>query len=105
VTWEIIYFNFLHDFMDKYAAYRIEKIKASGASPGAVQAQVQQLQKYRELCENPLFNALVTFIEPFPVGLAITVTSAAILRKKQQSQSAETAVPGALGESLVARKR
>ncbi len=88
VTWEILYFNFLHDFMDNYGAHTIEKLKASGASPAAVQAQVLQLKKFKEQYENPLFNSLMTFIEPFPVGLAITLISAAVLRKKAQSSPA-----------------
>jgi hypothetical protein len=71
VTWEIIYFNFMHDFMDNYGAHAIEKLKASGASPAAVQMQVQQLKKFKEQYENPLFNSLMTFIEPFPIGLAL----------------------------------
>jgi Protein of unknown function (DUF4199) len=93
VTWEILYFNFLHDFMDKYGAYVIEKLKAKGASPAAVQAQIQQLQKLKELNENPLINAAMTFIEPFPVGLAITLISAAVLRRKPQSQPAPSPLP------------
>src|SRR6202051_1806794 len=36
VTWEIIYYNFLPDFMDKYGAHVIEKTKASGASAAVV---------------------------------------------------------------------
>ena len=93
VTWEILYFNFMHGFMDKYYAYRIEKIKASGASPEAVQAQIQQVEKLKVLYENPLFNSLMTFIEPLPVGLVMTLLSAAILRKKRQSQAMETPMP------------
>jgi preprotein translocase subunit SecF len=93
VTWEVIYFNFMHDFMDKYGAHTIEKLKASGASPTAVQAQLQQLKKYKELYENPLFNAAMTFIEPFPVGLAITLISAAILRRKPGPQPAQSPLP------------
>jgi hypothetical protein len=93
VTWEILYFNYLHDFMDKYGAYVIEKLKAKGASPAAIQAQMQQLQKLKELNENPLINAAMTFIEPFPVGLAITLISAAVLRKKAQSQPAQSPLP------------
>jgi len=82
VTWEIIYFNFLpNDFMDKYGVQTIEKLKASGASAAAVQAQVEHLKKFKEQYENPLFNSLMTFIEPFPIGLAITLFSAAVLRK------------------------
>jgi hypothetical protein len=85
-TWEVLYFTVMHDFMDKYSAYVVQKLQASGASAAAVQAQVQQLKKYKELYENPFFNVAMTFIEPFPVGLVITLISAAILRKKPQSQ-------------------
>jgi Protein of unknown function (DUF4199) len=93
VTWEVIYFNFMHDFMDKYGAYLVAKARASGKSPADIQAQIQQLKKYKELYENPLFNAAMTFIEPFPIGLIITLLSAAVLRKKPQSQPAQSPLP------------
>jgi len=35
----------------------------------------------------------MTFIEPFPVGLAITLLSAAVLRKKEQQQPPQSPVP------------
>ncbi len=82
VTWEIVYYFFMPDFMDKYGAHLVEKAKASGASQAALQAQLEQLKKYKELYKNPLINAAMTFIEPFPVGLAMTLLSAALLRKK-----------------------
>jgi hypothetical protein len=88
-TWEILYFNFLPGFMEKYGAYMVQKAQASGASPAAVQAQLQQLQKYKEMYENPVLNALITFIEPFPIGLAVTLISAAVLRRKPQSRPAQ----------------
>lgn len=90
VTWEIIYYNFMPDFMDKYGAHMIEKAKASGANAEAVQAQVK---KYKEMYDNPLLNAAMTFIEPFPVGLVITLISAAVLRRKAGPQSAQTPLP------------
>jgi hypothetical protein len=93
VTWEILYFNFMHNFMDNYGADMIEKLKASGASAAAVQVQVEHLKKMKEQYENPLFNSLMTFIEPFPVGLVITLISAAVLRKKPQSQLAQSPLP------------
>ncbi|HMI53510.1 MAG TPA: DUF4199 domain-containing protein [Candidatus Saccharimonadales bacterium] len=93
VTWEIVYFNFMHDFMDKYGTHVIEKLKASGASPEAVEVQVEKLKKFKELYENPFFNAAMTFIEPFPIGLAIPLISAAVLRKKPQSQPAQSPLP------------
>jgi len=85
LTWEFLYFHVMHDFMDKYAAYVVEKLRASGASPAAIQAQIQQLKKFKEMYENPLYNAAMTFIEPFPIGLGITLISAAVLRKKAPS--------------------
>ena len=93
VTWEILYFDFLPDFMDKYSVYIVEKLKASGASAAAVQVKVQELKKYKELYDNPFFNALMTFIEPFPIGLVITLISAAVLRKKPQPQPAQSPLP------------
>ena len=90
VTWEVLYFQFLPGFMDKYSAYMVQKLQASGASSATIAAQIQQLKKYKEMYDNPLINAAMTFIEPFPVGLVITLISAAILRKKPQSQLAQS---------------
>lgn len=90
VAWEILYFKFMPDFGAKYAAYVVEKAKASGASQEAIQAQVQEMKKFKEMYDNPFFNAALTFIEPFPVGLTMTLISAAILRKKARSQSRQS---------------
>jgi hypothetical protein len=89
IAWEIIYFNFMHDFVDKYAAHMVEQVRASGASAETIQAKLQEMKKFREMYENPFFNAAITFTEPFPVGLIITLISAAILRKKARQQVAE----------------
>ncbi len=90
VAWEILYFKFMPDFMAKYAAYALEKAKASGASAEAIQAQVQEMRKFKEMYDNPFFNAAITFTEPFPVGLIITLISALILRKKDKAQSGDS---------------
>jgi hypothetical protein len=93
VTWEIIYYNFLPDFWDKYGAHLVEKLRASGASDAAVQARLQEVAKYKELYKNPFFNAALTFIEPFPIGLVITLISALALRRKPQSQPEQSPLP------------
>jgi amino acid transporter len=81
-TWEVIYFKFMPDFMDKYGAHMIERARASGASAAAIQALTEQMKKSKEMYDNPFFNAVMTFIEPFPVGLVMTLISALLLRKK-----------------------
>jgi len=70
----------------------LQKLKASGASAAAIQAKIQETEKFKVMYDNPLLNAAMTFIEPFPVGLGITLISAAVLRKKAPSQQAESAV-------------
>ena len=82
VTWEIIYFNFMPDFADKYAAYMIEKARAAGESAQKIQAIADQMKSMKAMLNNPFLNAAFTFIEPFPIGLIVTLISAAILRKK-----------------------
>ena len=86
VTWEVLYYNFLPDFWDKYGAHLVEKLRASGAGPAALQAKLQEVAKYKELYKNPFLNAALTFIQPFPIGLVITLISAAVLRRSLKSQ-------------------
>jgi small-conductance mechanosensitive channel len=81
VTWEIIYFNFMHNFMDEYAAYMVHKAQSSGMSAAALQVQLESIRIAKQRYENIFYNSAMTFIEPFPVGFVITLVSAAVLRK------------------------
>ena len=90
-TWEVVYFNFMPDFMDKYADSMIQKTQASGKSAAEIQEQVEKLNKMKVQYKNPFYNMAWTFIEPFPVGLVITLISAAALRKKAPPQAAVAA--------------
>ena len=81
-SWEIIYFKFMPDYGDKYAARTIDTMRAKGATDAAIAAKMQEMEKFKTLYKNPLFNAAMTFIEPFPVGLVVTLLSAAFLRKR-----------------------
>ena len=86
VTWEIIYFNFLPDFGEKYMNYLTQKAHTSGASAEQLAQQMQQAKQMLALMDNPLLGSLVVFIaEPLPVGLAMTLISAAILRKRRRA--------------------
>lgn len=91
VTWEVIYFNFMPDFMDKHGAHVLQKMQASGATAAAIQQKSAEIDKLKVMYKNPLINGMMTFIEPFPVGLIITLLSAAVLRKKAPAQAAVAA--------------
>jgi uncharacterized protein DUF4199 len=82
VAWEIIYFNFMPDFADKYASYIVEKARTSGATQQVIDAKLEQMKSFKAMYDNPFINAAITFVEPFPIGLIVTLISAAFLRKK-----------------------
>jgi len=84
ITWEIVYFNFLPDFADKYANYMIEQARSSGASADQIAKQVEELKQFKTWYDNPFINVAFTFLEPLPVGLVMTLISALILRKRRQ---------------------
>jgi Protein of unknown function (DUF4199) len=81
-TWEVLYFNFMPHFMDSYFAAQIHKVQSSSLDPAAMAAQVAAIKHSQELYQNPLVNMAYTFMEPLPVGLLITLISAAVLRRK-----------------------
>ncbi|MEA2238993.1 MAG: hypothetical protein QOC81_3717 [Thermoanaerobaculia bacterium] len=91
-SWEIVYFKFMPDFGDKYAAHAIEKMKSKGASAAAIAETEKQMTQMKAVLDNPLMNAAMTFIEPFPVGLIVTLVSAAILRKRRDGSVPAVAV-------------
>lgn len=81
-AWEILYFNFMPHFMDSYFAAQIHRIQSAGLDPSTTAAQVAAIERSQQLYQNPFVNMAYTFIEPLPVGLIITLISAAVLRRK-----------------------
>ena len=96
IAWEILYYKFMPDFVDKYASYVVQKERASGASQQVIDAKLQEMQSFKAMYNNPFFNAAMTFVEPFPIGLLVTLISAAILRKKAIGGAMDEARPAQL---------
>ena len=82
VSWEILYFNFMPHFMDSYFAAQIHQVQSSSLDPATIASKVAAIQSSQQSYQNPLVNAAYTFIEPLPVGLIITLISAALLRRR-----------------------
>jgi len=82
-TWEIVFFKFLPDFADKYAAHMVERAKASSASQEKLDETQQKATQFKQMYDNPAVNIALTFMEVFPIGLGVTPICAGILRKKQ----------------------
>ena len=64
----------------------VEDQRAQGASQAEIDETVAQSERMKEMLADPLINAAFTFTEPFPVGLLITLISAAVLKTKEAAQ-------------------
>ena len=84
--WEILYFNFMPHFMDSYFAAQIHQVQSAGLDPATTAAKVAEIQHSQQLYQNPFVNMAYTFMEPLPVGLIITLISAAVLRRKSPAE-------------------
>jgi hypothetical protein len=94
VTWEIIYFNFMPDFVDKYTAQATQELRNSGKSPAEIEQEIQEMNRMMTLYKNNLLvNFAFTFLEPLPVGLIMTFISALILRRREPKERLARGLP------------
>lgn len=82
VAWLIDYFFFMPDFMEKYSAQMLDKLKVSGASQIEIDKQTKEMANFGRMYKNPFFNAMMTYMEILPVGLIVTLISSFILKRK-----------------------
>lgn len=87
VMWEVLYFNFMPHFMDSYFAAQIQRVQSAGLDSATTAARVAAIQHSQQLYQNPLINIAYTIMEPLPVGILITLVSAAVLRRKATTPS------------------
>lgn len=89
VTWQIYYYNVDPQFMERYAESALERSRANGASEAQLAAERTKMENFARLYRNPAVNIGFTLLEIFPVGLVVSLISAAILRTKQQRAVAQ----------------
>jgi Protein of unknown function (DUF4199) len=83
VAWEVDLHFFFPDFMDMYGRIMITKAEKSGASPEKLMEIRENLVMMQGIYKNPLARFGLTLLEIFPIGLIISLISAAVLRKKE----------------------
>lgn len=76
-VWLIEYYFFFPDFIEKYAQSVLSHTKPSDLADATA-----KMDSYKEMYKNPVMIILLTFMEIVPMGLAITLISALILKKK-----------------------
>lgn len=82
VVWLIVYQTLMPDFMDKFIEHALTKLKESGASETQISQEATKMQEMKVMYQNPLFRAAITFLEPFPVGLLVSLVSSFLLKRK-----------------------
>ena len=84
-TWQFIYYRLTPDFMDKYAAYTIDKARKSGATDATIAARTKEMAEFSEMYRNPLINIAFTFLEPLPVGVVFALVTAGVLCRRRRT--------------------
>jgi hypothetical protein len=85
-TWQLIYYQFAPDFLDKYTVYMVDKAKKAGATEAKIAAQVKEMEEFKEMYKNPLVNIGFTFLEPLPVGILVALISAWGLSRRRRGR-------------------
>jgi hypothetical protein len=78
VSWEICMAYSSWDFIAYYKAAMLDSAK--GGTPEQLQKAVAEADSFATMYQNPLVRVPMTFLEIFPVGLLISLVSAAVLR-------------------------
>ena len=85
-VWLVIHYMFMPDFMDKYVAFALDNAAKNGATANELTLQAKDMATYQELYKSPFWVVMLTYGEVLPIGLAVTLISALILKKKSSNE-------------------
>jgi Protein of unknown function (DUF4199) len=83
IAWEITFAKSGEWFMQQWSLSELEKLKSSGSTEEELNMAKQKWDEFSQLYQNPLIRFGMTLMEIVPVGLVISLLSAALLRKKE----------------------
>jgi hypothetical protein len=85
-TWEVMYQKVMPDFGQKYGQRQVEHARQQGKSDAEVAKIQADMEQFAEAYKNPLYRAAMSFLEPLPVGIVISLVSAGVLRRKRRGE-------------------
>jgi hypothetical protein len=83
LAWEVSLALSGFDFAESYSKFMVASARAKGLSPAELQKAVADAEAFVTMYKNPLYRMPLTFIEMFPVGVLISLISAALLRNNR----------------------
>jgi Protein of unknown function (DUF4199) len=94
-AWEVYFFRFAPDFLTKYNAHVLETARANGESAEALAKRKVDMEGLEKMYANPVINSAMTFAEPFPVALIVSLVSAGVLSRRRKTWTGQgDAIPG-----------
>jgi hypothetical protein len=83
-SWEVYQRNGRgQEFMQKYTTYYLDKMKQEGASDAEIEKARAESAQFMEMYKNFFIRFGMTLMEILPVGVIVTLVSAALLRKRE----------------------
>jgi len=83
LSWELAVDLTHLDFASSYAQAMIDAAKAKGLTGDALAKAVADAEQFKVNYANPFYRLPMTFIEIFPVGVLVSLVSAALLRNSR----------------------
>lgn len=83
-TWQVVYYRLAPDFVEKYQAHTLEKARAAGATEAELAKRTADMARFAQLYRNPAVNVALTFLEPLPVALIMTLVTAGVLSRRRR---------------------
>ncbi len=87
VMWEVYLWQTGYTFFDDYVAQTLADMRAQGMSAAEIAAFDAEMDAFKLLYAQPLFRMAITMSEIAPVGLLVSLVSAAVLRNSQMFPS------------------
>lgn len=91
VTWEYLYADMGDEFMAKMTEHHMNDLREDGATDADIQKAREEMLGMMETYKNPFVRFPITIMEILPVGIIITLITAALLRRKEFLPATEPA--------------
>ncbi len=83
VSWELVQAALNMDFVTAYSQAILAQDAANGASAEALAKTAAEMDAFKVQYADPMFRLPMTFVEIFPVGVLVSLISAALLRNSR----------------------
>ena len=82
-SWELYYRGSGQEFLQKYTVHYIDGMRKDGKTDAEIEKAQTEMAQFQEMYKNFFVRFAMTLMEILPVGIVVTLISAALLRKRE----------------------